>query len=156
MFRIRRFEREDLTAIMRLVRKTLGENYDPSIYLSLYEQWPKGFIVAERGKRVIGFALGALTTRRRARLLMLAVHPSFRRRGVGSALIDAFFREAAVRGAETVVLEVRISNKDAIRFYQRHGFRITGILDRYYSSGESAYTMQKVLSGKLPEYSDMM
>lgn len=50
----------------------------------------------------------------------LSVDEGSRRRGIGSALIDGVLREYGA-----VVLDVNIDNVDAVRFYQRHGFRIT-------------------------------
>ncbi|MCI0496909.1 MAG: GNAT family N-acetyltransferase [Thermoplasmata archaeon] len=145
MFRIRRFEREDLSDVMAIVAKTLGENYDPSVYLHLANSWPEAFIVATRGRRTVGFSLGAIHEGTVARLLMLAVHPAYRRRAVGTHLLEVFMREAKAKRMTNVVLEVRVRNKDAILFYQHHGFTIRGLLQRYYTSGEDAYTMEKAI-----------
>ncbi|HID73504.1 MAG TPA: ribosomal-protein-alanine N-acetyltransferase [Thermoplasmata archaeon] len=146
MFRIRRFRRGDLDQVMGIVAKTLGENYDPSVYLHLASHWPEAFIVSVRGKRVIGFALGAINEDGSARLLMLAVQPAYRRRGVGSQLLRTFIRQAAIKGARRVILEVRVTNKVAIQFYRHHGFQIKGILQHYYTSGEDAYTMERAVA----------
>jgi len=143
MFRMRRFSKEDLSQVMGIVGKTLGENYDPSVYLQLAKHWPEAFLVLERGRRLVGFALGAMNEDGSARLLMLSVHPSYRRKAVGSKLMKAFMREAVNKRAKRVILEVRITNKTAIQFYQHHGFDIRGLLQHYYTSGEDAYAMER-------------
>ncbi len=146
MAHLRRFEKKDLTAVMRIVEKTLGENYDPNLYITFFNLWPEGFIVAVQNGKVIGFALGALTEPKEARLLMLSVQKQHRGTGLGLLLWKWFRKAALMKGAAKITLEVRITNKRAIRFYQRQGFTITGIISNYYSTGESAYTMVKKLS----------
>ncbi|MBX6341800.1 MAG: GNAT family N-acetyltransferase [Thermomicrobiaceae bacterium] len=56
------------------------------------------------------------------------VDPEWRGRGVGSALLDYLARWAAGRGWARLDLDVQASNRDAVRFYQRHGFEDTGNL----------------------------
>ena len=45
-------------------------------------------------------------------------------RGIGSALIDAFIREAAQRGVARIWVVTTNDNLDALRLYQRRGFRL--------------------------------
>ncbi|MGN0666905.1 MAG: ribosomal protein S18-alanine N-acetyltransferase [Huintestinicola sp.] len=63
-----------------------------------------------------------------------AVSSAARRRGVGNALLDGFFRTAAKRSAKTVSLDVRESNGGARRFYLNYGFREEGTRRNFYSS----------------------
>jgi ribosomal protein S18 acetylase RimI-like enzyme len=56
------------------------------------------------------------------RLFALDVGPAFRRRGVGTALIEAIEDEAGKRGMGSVSLEVAVENRDAIRLYERLGY----------------------------------
>lgn len=47
--------------------------------------------------------------------------------GIGTALLEAVLREAGERGCREVRLTTTNDNLDAIRFYQRRGFRITAV-----------------------------
>ena len=89
--------------------------------------------VAEREGEVTGF----LVARRLAddiEILNFAVRPETRRKGIGASLL----REALAWGtsfrARQAHLEVRASNTAALRFYERHGFAVTGHRPRYYSA----------------------
>jgi [ribosomal protein S18]-alanine N-acetyltransferase len=76
-----------------------------------------------------------------------AIHPEFRRQGLGAKLLSHALLEAAQEGVELVYLEVRRSNRAAIEMYQSFGFEITGLRPRYYSDNhEDAFmmTLQKV------------
>jgi ribosomal-protein-alanine N-acetyltransferase len=64
-------------------------------------------------------------------LLLLAVHPQARRRGVGGALIDRFADDAADRGVSRLFLQMREGNT-AEALYLAHGFIPVGRRREYY------------------------
>jgi ribosomal-protein-alanine N-acetyltransferase len=63
----------------------------------------------------------------------LAIHPMYRRQGIGSALLQHAMRTAAQLGARRATLEVRRSNEEARRIYERLGFETAGIRRNYYA-----------------------
>jgi ribosomal-protein-alanine N-acetyltransferase len=74
-----------------------------------------------------------------AHITILAVHPDYRQRGLGQALLVALLRSAQQRGLKWATLEVRASNQAAITLYQRFGFQEAGRRKRYYQdNGEDA------------------
>jgi ribosomal protein S18 acetylase RimI-like enzyme len=42
-------------------------------------------------------------------------------------------------------LEVRIDNKKAIQFYNKHGFEIINNIKQFYQNGENAFIMKRVI-----------
>jgi ribosomal-protein-alanine N-acetyltransferase len=89
--------------------------------------------VAAADSRVLGFVVSRKTAEE-AEILNLAVLPEARRQGIGSRLLVQVLEEARQAGARRVWLEVRASNAAAIRFYERHGFRLRGLRRDYYSN----------------------
>ncbi len=69
---------------------------------------------------------------REAELGNLAVAGSWRRLGLGRRLLDWALEKAQERGAERIFLEVRYSNTEAQRLYERRGFMQVGVRRRYY------------------------
>ena len=66
-------------------------------------------------------------------VMNIAVSPEHRREGIASAMLRHLFdmtREDAQRG---YTLEVRVSNKGAIKLYERFGFRSQGLRRGYYT-----------------------
>ncbi len=76
---------------------------------------------------------------------MLAVKDTHRKQGIGSALLAHFINEMRQHYVTGVELEVRTSNKGALRFYQARGFLLQDTLQQFYQNGENAYSMRKEL-----------
>jgi ribosomal-protein-alanine N-acetyltransferase len=77
-----------------------------------------------------GFAM-TRTIMDEAELLLLAVAPAQRRRGVGGALLRGTIGDAQGAGVATLHLEVRAGN-EAIRLYEEAGFAKVGERRGYY------------------------
>ena len=67
-------------------------------------------------------------------LLLIAVDPRYRGRGIGTALLERFVAAARARGAERLFLEMRDGNP-AESLYRRHGFAPVGRRRAYYRRG---------------------
>lgn len=77
-----------------------------------------------------------------AHVLNLAVHPSYRQKGIGSRLITTSLDYWKRAGVENAYLEVRESNEVARRLYERFGFRLITRRSKYYRNPkEDAWVM---------------
>ncbi len=70
-----------------------------------------------------------------AELLVLAVAPEMRRRGVARALVQKGLDESRNRGSERVFLEVQADNAPALMLYRGLGFVDAGRRSGYYGAG---------------------
>jgi ribosomal-protein-alanine N-acetyltransferase len=84
------------------------------------------------GDRAVGFALsrGVLDEEE---LLLIAVDPAFRGRGVGATLLQRYIESAQARGKGRLFLEMREGNP-ADSLYRRAGFEPIGRRRNYYRS----------------------
>jgi ribosomal-protein-alanine N-acetyltransferase len=83
-------------------------------------------------------AAGFLLSRQAAdeeELLLIAVRPEMRRRGIAGALIERFIAQARARGGNRLFLEMRDGNP-AERLYLEHGFVPVGRRPNYYNRGK--------------------
>ena len=64
----------------------------------------------------------------------VAVRPQFRGQGIGTALMRHVLAEARRLGARRATLEVRSSNTDARRLYERLGFYVAATRRNYYTN----------------------
>jgi [ribosomal protein S18]-alanine N-acetyltransferase len=123
--------------------------------------WPRGLFLGELAVpqardrvallqpagMVLAFILLWLSAGR-ARVQNLAVHPAFRRRGIGRWLLLSTLAEAKAAGALSVVLEVRTGNQAAKRLYASLGFQPRELRPGYYrEQGEDALVMLRSLEG---------
>jgi len=145
MLSMRLFAPTDIPEVTRIVESSLGERYPPSLYLTVHNLWREGFIVLLIDGRMVGFVAAVPTGDKVARVLMLAVAPEHRRRSYGKMLMQQLYANCLARGLDTVILEVRKSNDAAISFYTKQGFSVYGEISRFYSNGEDAYKMMRVL-----------
>jgi ribosomal-protein-alanine N-acetyltransferase len=79
-----------------------------------------------------------------AHVATFAVHPDYRRQGIGKRLLVRALIDAAEKGAEHAFLEVRRTNSGAQNLYRQLGFEPVGLRPRYYSdNGEDAILMNQ-------------
>ena len=72
----------------------------------------------------------------------IAVHPDYRRLGIGRKLLAHALLHSAYKGANTAMLEVRRSNQGAQALYAQFGFTEVGVRVHYYrDNNEDALLM---------------
>jgi len=114
---IRKGTKEDSEKCMRLFELDNEKYWEISDFRSSAEHADVIFLVAEEDGRIVGYILGFVTPTRRkeAMLVETRVHKEERGRGIGTMLVDAFCREAFVRGAKEVEAEVE---PELLKFYR--------------------------------------
>jgi len=75
-------------------------------------------------------------------ILNVAVHPEYRRRGVGFVLLNSTIAEAVSKQASCVTLEVRRANFAARQLYRKLKFEERRLRRHYYGPGEDAIVME--------------
>ncbi|MDD3168499.1 MAG: ribosomal protein S18-alanine N-acetyltransferase [Eubacteriales bacterium] len=99
------------------------------------------YIVAEIEDRMVGYA-GLWSVVDEGHITNVAVHPAYRRRGIGEALVSVLLAHTVKIGILSHTLEVRASNKPAILLYTKFGFQPAGLRKNYYEdNGEDAIIM---------------
>lgn len=67
-----------------------------------------------------------------AHITTLAVHPDFRRHGLGEMLLINDIQTAIAVNASRMTLEVRVSNDAAQKLYYKYSFKSLGLRRKYY------------------------
>ena len=75
----------------------------------------------------------------------LAVAENYQGKGIGRKLIRSELDALGARGAKIVMAEVHYQNAQAIPFYYKYGFRISGCLQDYFGIGHDAIILKLVL-----------
>ena len=82
---------------------------------------------------------------KKGHVISVAVMPEFRRRSIGSGLVERALSALSSLSADECFLEVRITNDPAIELYRKLGFEITRTIPRYYYDGSDAHVMTRAI-----------
>ena len=101
------------------------------------------WLVAVEGEKVAGY-VGSQSVMGESDMMNVAVHPDFRRQGIGERLILDLIDQLNQRGNHSLTLEVRASNVSAIALYRKLGFEQVGLRKNYYRNPkEDALILRK-------------
>ncbi len=104
--------------------------------------------VAEEKGVVVGFLIAERQAHKAAHIVTIDVVESWRRRNVGSLLMDAAEDWAREHKLVLVCLEAAENNLPARGFYEARGYKKVDHVTNYYADGASALIMLKWLKEK--------
>jgi N6-L-threonylcarbamoyladenine synthase len=123
---------EDIPAVCEIEKRVFPQPWSADMFASEVASFPRSvyFVAREKGS-VVGYA-GMYVVADEGHITNLAVAPESQRKGIGTALICQLFETSFEKGVSHLILEVRKSNEEARRLYERFGFEEVGIRRRYY------------------------
>jgi ribosomal-protein-alanine N-acetyltransferase len=131
---IRRLELRDLAAIERIERASYPTPWSRSMFAGEIAKPSSVCLGAFDGET--GALAGYLIVSRYVdawHVMNVAVDPPHRRQGIAGQLLSQLFSRTSDDGHRGYTLEVRVSNDEAIRLYERLGFRSRGVRRGYYT-----------------------
>ena len=130
---VRAMTHEDIGGVVDIERLAYDFPWSEGIFRDCLLAGYYAVIIQREDAALDGYAIMSLAAGE-AHLLNLCIHPSLRRQGMGSYLLEHILDRAARIGAERIYLEVRPSNHAAILLYGRAGFVEIGRRRDYYRS----------------------
>ncbi len=147
-FFIRRMRDGDLAEVRTIETLSFSNPWSENTFRGEIQNTPVSFpmvVVEKPGDRLVGYIV-YWHVHEDVQVNNVAVHPDFRGRGVGEALMRHVIDKVRASGATFVTLEVRVSNRPAVTLYKKLGFEILGERKNYYTHpDEDAYMMGLVL-----------
>jgi [ribosomal protein S18]-alanine N-acetyltransferase len=130
---LRRLESGDLDAVEEIERVSYPTPWSRSMFAAELQKPSSLAIGAYHGSgELVGYAIVSRYVDA-WHVMNVAVIPEFRRRGIGKSLLERLFEVTASDPQRGYTLEVRVSNADAIRLYEKLGFEARGIRRGYYT-----------------------
>ena len=125
----------DLDAILAIEEASFTNPWTREMYLAELANRDVShcYVVRDGGGVVVGFC-SVWWVADELHINNFAVVPERRGAGAGTALLLEVMHAAARMGARRATLEVRRSNEDAIRLYERLGFQPAGVRREYYTN----------------------
>jgi ribosomal-protein-alanine N-acetyltransferase len=136
---------EDLDEVLSLERQAFPSAWSRGSYERELRNTNSYYYTARREGALAGY-VGLWVVLDEAHITTIAVHPDYRRRGLGSHMIQLAMDLARRHGAGVLTLEVREGNHPALEMYRKLSFQQTGFLPRYYGdTHENAVVMRKTV-----------
>ncbi|MFQ6067172.1 MAG: ribosomal protein S18-alanine N-acetyltransferase [bacterium] len=125
--------KEDILEVSEIEKLSFPSPWSSNIFFSELEKESFAFYhVMEYRDRLVGYG-GYWRIKNEAHLVTFAIHPTFRRMGLGAKLLEHILSDIQDKSLDTITLEVRHSNLAAQRFYERFDFKKIAVRPHYYS-----------------------
>lgn len=132
MIMVRRAEKEDLPALVRLENVCFTVPWSEQTLEEMLENRLDTVWVAITPNHKTAAYLDYREIAGEGELMRVCVDPAFRGRHFGRMMVDTMIRTARKRGVRAITLEVRPSNLPAVRLYESTGFRTEAVRKDYY------------------------
>lgn len=131
--------KEDIAEVARLEKECFSSPWSEKQLEEELENPTARFLVLKQNGKLLGY-IGANNIANEVYITNIAVFPEYRKKGFGEKLLSRLCYISTAEGADFVTLEVRKSNKNAIRLYEKCGFERKGERKNFYSDPtEDAY-----------------
>src|SRR6202167_2209397 len=148
---IRWMIRRDMPEVLQTEQESFEYSWTEEDFLRCLRQRNCIGMVAEQGEKVVGFMIYELH-KAKLQVLNFAVHPSWRRCGVGLQMIAKLVTKLSSHRRTRITLEVRESNLVAQLFFRKMEFSALRVLRTFYEdSGEDAFLMEYRVAGAMSD-----
>jgi [ribosomal protein S18]-alanine N-acetyltransferase len=132
---VRELEISDLNAIEAIEQRAYPTPWSRSMFATELAKPTSICLGAFEGSDLLGYVINSRYVDA-WHVMNVAVDPDHRRRGIATTLLERLFELTRDDERRGYTLEVRISNEDAIRLYERLGFEPRGIRRGYYTDNK--------------------
>lgn len=129
--KIERLKPEYFDGVVSLEQECFAHPWTKDAIEEYYGNPNAYFFVALEDGKVVGY-IGTYMVMDECFVTNLAVTESYRRQGIGNALVLEATRNANANGASFITLEVRISNGAAVSVYRKNDFISEGVRPGFY------------------------
>lgn len=145
LLHIRWMIRRDMPEVLRIEQDGFEWPWTEEDFLRCLRERNVIGMSAEHKDEVVGYMVYELHPRR-LHIMNLAVHPDYRRQGVGRQMVAKLVGKLRDHRRTAVTVDVRETNLAAQLFFRRLYFRARKVLRGYFEdTGEDAYPMRYAL-----------
>ena len=123
----------EIKLVLDALPKQIEKQFEGGLFQDFVDE-PRVFAAEIEGKQVGWIELGFHKWNNRMRIWELLVKEGFRRKGIGTLLVDHAVELSKKRGARMLVVETQNCNVPAINFYLKQEFELIGFDIAAYSN----------------------
>ncbi len=140
---IRRMEAGDLDQVSANEAACFSMPWSRQAFCDLLNKKEAIYLVAEVDGRIVGHC-GVIEIAGEGEIMNVAIHPGYRNRKIGKAMLTRLLEEGERAGITAFTLEVRAGNLPAVHLYEQAGFLTEGVRPGFYEKPkEDALIMWK-------------
>jgi [ribosomal protein S18]-alanine N-acetyltransferase len=148
--------RRHVRQVLRIEQQVYPRPWSASLFHSeLALRSTRAYYIARIGRELVGYA-GLMMTVDDGHVTTIAVDPEWHRHKIGTRLLLVLAREAIARGAASLTLEVRMSNRGAQELYRQFGFGPVGVRKNYYQEVNEDALVMWAHEVDRPEYTALL
>lgn len=134
--------RRHLPGVLRIEKQVYPRPWTMGLYLGeLALSSTRTYVVARQGSTVVGYG-GLMMNLDEGHVTTVAVDPESQGGKIGTRIMLVVAMRAVMRGARSLTLEVRMTNRAAQELYRKFGFAPAGVRKGYYAEvNEDALVM---------------
>lgn len=135
---LRELQKQDLDEIIEIEKISFGPHrwsYESFVSESVNRLGNYFTAINKKTHKVIGYC-GFWLVIDEAHITTIAVHPEYRRQGIGELLLQKMINAGYEKEAKWFTLEVRASNISAQNLYYKYGFKSLGLRRKYYQDNQ--------------------
>lgn len=121
--KLKREEEKDYSEIIREKIPHISDKECKKDFNEILSSKQSILLVAEQGDLLAGFLFGSLSKYKTGNLEIIFVSKNFRRKGIAIKLINSLLKILRSKKCKKIRLEANLKNKNAIRLYQKLGFK---------------------------------
>ena len=142
---LRRYNLNDIDSIVKLEEATIGSSLGYDMLASNLNNEMNHYYVYELNNKVVGY-ISIVFDGYIAEILNFCVDKEYQNNKIGTKVLEQIVDIYNSLNCESLILEVRESNKRAIHVYEKLGFKKISRRRNYYSNNEDALVLQKLLN----------
>lgn len=127
---IRKMKAQDIPAVARIEQQLFSRPWSEQAFLKSLEQ-DTLFVVVLKRNTIVGYC-GMYCFMEEGEIMNVAVVPHWQNQGIGRRMLETLLEQSWEKGIRRVILEVRVSNANAIHLYESLGFQNCGIRKELY------------------------
>ncbi len=139
-FKIVKLQEEHLDELAEIEKDSFDDSWSKKMLEQELNNKMAEYFVGMIDDKIIGY-IGSWYVINEGQITNIAVRKEYRKQGFGNKLLQHLIQYYKDKDCLGITLEVRKSNENAIKLYEKFGFKLEGERKNYYRNGEDAHIM---------------
>ena len=128
---IRNMKEKDIPQVCIIENETFSKPWKDHDFLASINSEDNIYLVVKEDEQIVAYC-GLWGVIEEGHINNVAVVKTYQNRGIAHSMLEELIKRAREKGLESFTLEVRVTNVNAIKLYEKLGFKKIGIRPSFY------------------------